>query len=564
MLREKKWDVKTGRPQGSPLRIEEILSLLLENRNIGDEDRELFLVPDLDVITPEFVGIDTGMLAKAIDRIKTAIEKKEQIIVFGDYDVDGITGAAILWETLHGMGANVLPYIPHRVEEGYGLSIKGIENLKGIPDQVRDDKAEVSLIITVDNGIVANEAVAFANKQGIDVLITDHHVRGDMLPEAYAVVHTTKLCGAGVAYLLSQELKSQNSKLKSEQGDYLDLVALGTVADLVPLTGANRILVAHGLKALQETKRAGLLELFDEAGIEKETIGVYEIGHVIAPRLNAMGRLLSAMDSLRLVCTKDRMRAKVLADKLGRTNRERQLLTMSMTKHAIEKVVSRQSSVANIIVLEDESYEEGIIGLIAGRIVEEFYRPAIVISRREEISKASARSVKGFNIIESIRTTTDLLVNAGGHPMAAGFSIKTENISLFIRAIENHANGVITDAMLTRVLTIDCELPVQHVTKNIYDAIQQLAPFGMGNSEPVFVSYSVPVRDIRAIGAEGKHLKMKLGTPIMIDAIAFGFGEMISKINPGDMIDIAYTIDENTWNGRTTLQMKIRDIRRGE
>ncbi|MDE2588104.1 MAG: single-stranded-DNA-specific exonuclease RecJ, partial [Patescibacteria group bacterium] len=473
---------------------------------------------------------------------------KEKIIVFGDYDVDGITGTAVLWETLYKQGADVTPYIPHRVDEGYGLSIKGIENvLTQFPD--------TRLIITVDNGIVANEAVAFANKKGIDVIITDHHTIGEKLPDAFTIVHTIKLCGAGVAWILSREITRD-----TDMG-HLDLVALATVADLVPLTGANRTILKEGLQYLRNTQRVGLTELFMEAGIKPEDIDVYHIGHIIGPRLNAMGRMESAMDSLRLLCTKDRVKARMLAAKLGVTNRERQLVTQSASLHAIEHV-RNNGKTKNLLFVANESYEEGVIGLVAGKLVEEYYRPSIVVSIGQKVSKASARSVAGFNIIEFIRLASEHLINAGGHPMAAGFTVETEKIVLLQEMLEKIAEEKLTPDSLTPVVKIDLEVPLSIVSASLYDALKSLGPFGMANPEPVFATKAVEVVDARAIGRDKSHLKMVVSENNLpnIEAIAFGMGELAYSLKPGSKIDIAYVVDENEWNGRKTLQLKIRDI----
>lgn len=528
---------------------EQIKDLLLENRGLQTKEaKEAFLHPTLEQVTIQSVAIDPAQLKKAIQRIEEAIVKKEKIVVFGDYDVDGITGTAILWETLHAKGADVYPYIPHRIDEGYGLSVKGIENfLLQVP--------ETKLIITVDNGIVANDAVAFANQKGLEVIITDHHTTGESLPGAFAIVHTTKLCGAAVAWLLTQELKEE------QDTKHLDLVALATVADLVPLTGANRAMLTASLPFLQKTKRIGLQVLFTRAAIDPSHIGVYEIGHMIAPRLNAAGRLESAMDSLRLICTKDANRAELLVGQVDNTNKDRQLLTQAHALHAIEQMKVEQKK--KLLFIANETYEEGIIGLIAGRLVEEYYRPAIVLSKGEKISKASARSIVGFNIIEAIRTQTNLLINAGGHPMAAGFTIETEKIALFQEAIEKLAEEKLTEEHLTRMLLIDLEIPLGIITKKLYEVLQELAPFGMANPEPLFVSKRVRVAEIFAMGKEKKHLKLKLACDdrnSSIDAVAFGMGELTSQIKQGTLIDVVYTVDENEWNGRKNLQLKVKDI----
>ncbi|MEK7517186.1 MAG: single-stranded-DNA-specific exonuclease RecJ [Patescibacteria group bacterium] len=553
----------------------DLIKVLLINRGIKTKRGiNEFLDPKLEDVTIESVGIDKKQLRKAINRIQKAIKSKEKIVVFGDYDVDGICGTAILWETLNSLGADVMPYIPHRIEEGYGLSSKGISNLKS---QI----SNVKLIITVDNGIVANAAVEFANKQRIDVIIIDHHVPSKNLPEAFAIVHTTKLCGAGVAWMLSNVPK--NETLKQVQGDnnrrvqhdsekenHLELVALATIADLVPLVGANRTFVKLGLEKLRQTKRIGLLELFKEAGLEQLAIGVYEIGHIIAPRLNAMGRLEYAMDSLRLLCTKNRERAEMLAQILGRTNRERQELTLATFENSKFKIhpsadgSKLQLKSQKLLFIADSSYQQGVIGLVAGKLVEEFYKPAIVVSIGEKYSKASARSVTGFNIIEFIRGASELLVDAGGHPMAAGFTVETAKLTLLQKTLEDKALKLLDEDKLTRGLRIDCELPLSVVDSELYQEIQKLAPFGMGNPEPTFVSRGVMIGNMRLVGRDGKHVKLQFiiqNSEFRIQGIAFGMGERANEFHVGDKVDVVYTIDEDSWNGNERLQLKVKDIK---
>ena len=557
--------------------LKDLIKTLLRNRGIKTrKEKEEFLNPKLENITIKSVGIGKKQLQKAIGRIQKAIKTKEKIVVFGDYDVDGICGTAILWETLNSLGADVMPYIPHRIDEGYGLSSKGISNIKY---QI----SNIKLIITVDNGIVANKAVEFANKKGIDVIITDHHVPSKKLPNAFAIVHTTKLCGAGVAWLLAQEVKkhlsvisnpegmrdpngiSRSARNDNKQDDHLELVALATIADLVSLVGANRTFVKFGLEELRQTKRIGLLELFKEAGLDQLTIGVYEVGHIIAPRLNAMGRLEYAMDSLRLLCTKNRERAATLAQKLGNTNRERQELTLATFENSKFKIQNSKSQFKNknLLFIADASYQQGIIGLVAGKLVEEFYRPAIVVSIGKKYSKASARSVAGFNIIEFIRGSSEMLVDAGGHPMAAGFTIETSKLDLLQKTLEDKAIELLDEEKLTRTLRIDCEFPLSMIEIDLYREIQKLAPFGMGNPEPTFVSKRVVIEDMRLVGAEKKHIKFRFkiyDLRFMIDGIAFGMGGRANEFHIGDKVDIVYRIDEDTWNGDEKLQLKIKDI----
>ncbi len=563
----KKWEIESKfKIKNSKLRIEDIIKILLQNRNIKTKKEvDSFLNPKLENITIQAVKINTIQLKKALIRIREAIKKKEKIVVFGDYDVDGICGTAILWETLNALGADVLPYIPSRFEEGYGLSETGIKNLKS-------QMPNLKLIITVDNGIVANEAVDFANKQGIDVIVTDHHVPSQKLPRALAIVHTTLLCGAGVAYLLAKEIsnfkfqisndpKIQNTKYKILD-THLELVVLATIADLVPLTGANRVLVYFGLRKLRETKRPGLLALIQKAGIKKEAVGTYEIGHMLAPRLNAMGRLASAMDSLRLICTSDKQRAEKLAELLNRTNLERQQITQEALSHAKNK--AEEKGIKNLLFIADESYQQGIVGLVAGRMVEEYYLPSIIIAKGEKYSRASARSVKGFNIVEFLRSASDLLVDVGGHPMAAGFTVETAKLELLEKKLYENARKLLKKEHLERVLRIDCELDSSLINGETYAEIQKLAPFGMGNPEPTFLTKNLTISDVRIVGKDGKHLKLKFQIPnskFQIGGIAFGIGDT-HKLEIGDKVDVVYTLENNNWNGYKNIELKVKDLRK--
>lgn len=544
----KKWNVLSSIKQ---LTEEKLLTVLLENRGITTKlQKEKFLTPKLSDITIESVKIDKAELKKTVERINKAVLDKKKIIIFGDYDVDGICGSAILWETLSKVGANVLPYIPSRFEEGYGLSIKGIDNL------LKEDK-EIDLIITVDNGIVANEAVDYATSKGIDVIITDHHAPSSTKPKAFSIIHTTLLCGTGVAYLLSKSFKKTN-----KEDNHLELVVLATIADLVPLTNANRVLAHFGLEALKKTKRVGLLALFNSAGIEKEEVDIYEIGHVIAPRLNAMGRLESAMDSLRLICTNNTGRATILAKALSDTNLERQEFTAKALLHAKDK--AKGKLVNNLLFIADKSYQQGVIGLVAGRLVEEFYLPSIVISKGKVYSKASVRSVKGFNIIEFLRQASDLLVDVGGHPMAAGFTVETQKLDLLEEKLYKLAAKLLKKDHLERVLNIDLEIPSNFINFKTYDLISKLKPFGMANPEPTFITKNLKVEGLKVIGKDGKHLKLSLkpkDSSFWIDAIAFGMGEL-NQIKIGDEIEVAYTLDLNQWNGNKKLQLKVKDIKK--
>ncbi len=516
----------------------DIVGALLKNRGVN---RDFLHPPDPFSYTANDVGIDGKSLDRAVLRIQKAISNKESVVVYADYDADGISAGAIMWETLHDLGANVMPYIPHRVEEGYGLSQKGIDAVQRMYNP--------ALLITVDHGITAHENVAYAKSLGIDVIVTDHHVKPEKLPDCI-IVHTTQLCGAGVSWFVASHV---DSRLRGN--DTLELAAVGTVADLVPLVGANRSVVKFGLEKLRKTKRVGFLALMRDAGVIPSDLSTYEVSHVLAPRLNAMGRLEHAMDALRLLCTKREDKAMLLARQLGLTNKERQQLTADTTLHALQGL-SLKDELPKLLFVAHETYNQGIIGLVAGKLVEEYYRPAIVVAQGEEISKGSARSIAGFNIIEAIRKFDELLIDCGGHPMAAGFTVETKRLDELKTRLEAYAATYLHNELLTRELRIDMELPLAAATEKLWKELRDFEPFGLGSPEPVFAARGVTVSDARRIGADGKHLKLRADG---VEAVAFGMGNMIGKLqNP---VDIAYTIDMNTWNGKRSLQLKIKDIR---
>lgn len=535
--------------------LDTVLTMLLKNRGITEKEKGAFLSPpDPSSFTASDVGIDPDELHRALTRIHKALVQKESIIVYADYDADGVTAGTILWETLYALGARVMPYIPHRVEEGYGLSIKGIDAIR--------TRYQPTLIITVDHGISGKEKVEYAKKQGIDVIVTDHHVKPSVLPDC-TIVHTTRLSGAGVSWFLAKELLRQehHEALSLDTSELVALAAIGTIADLVPLVGPNRSLAKDGLSALNQTSRVGLLALLQEAGLIKGKLGPYDISHIIAPRLNAMGRLVHAMDALRLLSTKQEEKARLLAQTLGETNRERQQITIDTVAHALERM--RGTPIKKLLFIADESYNPGVIGLVAGKLVEQYYVPSIVVSKGPTLSKASARSIPGFNIVEAIRSCSDLLVDVGGHPMAAGFTVETHHLSLLEERLVALAEQSLDEEKLTRVLRFDVAIPLDVISQDLCEAIATLAPYGFGNPEPVFVTTGVVLHGVRLVGAEGKHLKARVtdkASGLVMDAIAFGMGTWYPKLN-GEPVDIAYTISMDTWNGNKRLQLKLKDIR---
>jgi single-stranded-DNA-specific exonuclease len=559
----KRWDIlnKFDPPAGeagirnSKFEIEDAIKILLANRGLTDKKEVIAFLspPDPNDLSAKDVGIEPQSLKDAIARIQKAIKNKESIVVYADYDADGITAGAIMWETLHRLGATVMPYIPHRVEEGYGLSLKGLDTVR--------QQYDPTLIITVDHGITAKDKIAYAKKLGIDVVVTDHHTKPEKLP-ACTIIHTTKLSGSGLSWFLSKELLEKfDKKNKQVDDELLVLTTIGTIADLVPLVGPNRSIVSFGLKALNKTTRVGIESLMKDARLEKGNVGTYEVSHVLAPRLNAMGRLEHALDALRMLCTNQPAKADLLASKLGLTNKERQKLTIDTTLHAVDGL-KNSKKMEKLLFVSDVTYNQGVIGLVAGKLVEQYYRPAVVVAIGEEFSKASARSISGFNIVEAIRECSDILIDVGGHPMAAGFTVETKNLVKLKTRLEKLAEKI-PEELMTRSLKIDMEVPLDIVSQKFWKELQVFEPFGFGNIEPIFTSAGVIINDVRQIGADGKHLKLRLsisGSNQYLDAVAFGMGTMYKELKSDRPVDLAYAIEMNTWNGSSKLQLKIKDI----
>lgn len=540
---EKRWEIKTTKKIKDE---DELLNVLLSNRDIKTKQKkEEFLNPKSpQEYSVHDVGIDKKNLNKAIERIKKAISTGEEILVYGDYDADGICGTAIMWEALDRLHAKAIPYIPNRFEDGYGLNVHSIKKLK-------DKHPNLKLLITVDNGIVAFDGVDKANDLGIDVIITDHHASKEKMPKAHSIVHTTQTSGSGVAYLFAQEFI--NKTISSDNS--VELATIGTVADQLPLLDFNRSLVKHGLLSLSKTQRIGLKKLFVVSGLLGKPIGTYEVNFMIAPRINASGRMAEGMDALRLLCTRNMGRAQSLAEQLNSINLDRQNTVEEALKLAEQDFSQKESSV---IVLSSQSYHEGIIGLIASRIVEKYYRPTIVLSVKGEIAKASARSIAGFNIIDAIRFHEDLILEGGGHEMAAGFSINITNIELFTNKINEYAKPLLSNEVLDRKVKIDCLLDFHLINQKAYNILRSLEPHGTGNPAPLFASKNVKVVSQKLVGKESNHLKLVLESENKkINAMIFNQSETIES----EFIDVAYRMSENTWNGNTSIEMMIKDFR---
>ncbi len=508
----------------------------------------------------------------AVTRIRKAMRREERIAVYGDFDADGITATALLVQTLHALGADVQPYIPDRVDEGYDLN-------KGALDALVADG--VSLVVTVDCGSRASKEIAHAGEQGLDILVTDHHSIGSPLPDAVAVVNPRRagdandgshdarldtLSGVGVAYQLARSLLLSQRQSPVIQRDVslqpeelLDLVALGTVADVVPLRGENRILVRRGLERLNGMARPGIRALCEVARLRPGKVDATAIGYILGPRLNAAGRLADAMIALRLLLTDDETEARELAGELDILNRRRQRVTGEACEVA-RKLVLEADGDPLLLFAASREFLPGIVGLVAGRLLDEFYRPTVVVEIGEEVSRGSCRSIPEFHITRALDDCEGLLERYGGHAAAAGFTVANENLDRLTERLRGLAVKELRDRDLTPTLDIDAEVGLSEMSWELQQALSQLEPCGCKNPQPLFASRGVPVRSYRAVGREGKHLKLRLSDGTLTwDAIAFRQGEWAGRLP--DLIDVAYHLEVNEWNGRRQLQLNVQDIR---
>lgn len=550
------WKVRHRlKPGDSKSRQKELLTAILKRRLINKKDEETFLhPPHPSAIKLADIGVkklEINRLVSLIKQIKNTGDKGD-IVIYGDYDADGVTATAILWEFLTRAGYSVLPFIPHRKKHGYGLSLAGL-------DEILQTSPKPKLIITVDNGITANQAVSTAKSNKINVAIIDHHQKTKKLPDADAIIHSTLVSGAGLAWLVTNEL-AERLGLPPISDEGLDLAAIGTIADMVPLVGPGRALAAHGLAAIRKSDRIGLKELIGIAGLNQKLLETHQLGFHLSPRLNAMGRLEHSLDSLRLLCTRDRDRAAALAKLLNQTNRDRQELTESNLETAYSLTANADKPYP--IIVADPTFHEGVIGLVAGKLAQKFWRPTVVISQGEVFSKASARSIPGFNIIDALRKVDKLMESCGGHPMAAGFSIRTDKITEFIDNFTKISKSFLTPEILTRTLIVDAEINFSDISLELIDILNLLNPTGIGNPSPVFSSHNLTVIDARTVGAQNQHLKLQLEqSDRRLNSIGFGFGGLLSRLKPGISVSAAHTPFVSTWNGKAKIELKIKDLK---
>jgi single-stranded-DNA-specific exonuclease len=551
-----RWNILPPEPEEHLSRsgLSPLIAQLLYNRGISQPSQlEPFLSGDR-----RLAGDPSRLpdIEPALARIYRALLSGETIAVYGDFDADGITGTAILVKGLERLGGKTVPYIPHRLTEGYGLNVTALENLH---------KQGVSLVVTVDCGITALPEVERANRLGLDIVITDHHSPLPEMPPALAAINPkradsgygfSELTGAGVALKLLQAL-FQNLGKEGQLEELMDLAALGTVADMAPLSGENRYLVKEGLKLMNTTPRLGIREIITQAGLTPGSLNAESISWAIAPRLNAAGRLAHAMTSYKLLMTESPQEARDLAIWLEEKNTERQRLTTRVLEIAREQVLAQ--GITPLLVAADKDYPLGIAGLIAGRLAEEFYRPAIVIHTGETLSSGSGRSIPEFNIIQALTQCRQLLSHFGGHSQAAGFTLPTEKLPQLREKLSRLAAKQLADADLRPQLDIDAEVSLPDLSGDTFQTIQKLAPFGRGNPSPTFLSRCAEVINCRTMGNGAEHLKLKLRQGGTIwDGVGFRLGGYRGEISP--YLNIVYNLEIDRWGGNERLRLNLVDF----
>jgi single-stranded-DNA-specific exonuclease len=537
-----------------------IAGQLLYNRGITSlESAKTYLQAAVPLDSDPFLL--KGM-AESVDRISLALSQNQKIIIYGDYDVDGVTATALLYEALHGLGAEVDSYIPDRFDEGYGLNKTALQNLF---DQ------GTSLVISVDCGARSLDEADYCKQIGLDLIITDHHQPLKTIPDTFAVINPKlsdqdypyiDLAGVGVAYKLAQALLVKLGGGGYLADRWLDLVALGTVADLAPLTGENRSLVKRGLDIIHSGRRLGLSALCRVAGVNQSTVTASDIGYTLGPRLNAAGRLETAMNAYHLLISTDLDEAQSLAGLLNKQNTDRQELTRQTQQIAMDRI-GEISPDEYILFVVDTAFNEGIVGLAASRLADAYHRPAIVGVVADMTTRCSCRSIPGFHITQALDECSDLFVRHGGHAAAAGFTVLNENLETLQIRLREIARRELSLKDLTPVLSADAEVGFSDLNPKLLGFLDQLQPTGYGNQEPYFVARNLTVKNKRAIGAEGKHLKMTLSDGwLMMDAICFRYGYLLYVLP--DKVDVLFSFERNIYNGQTYLQMNVKDIKASE
>ena len=541
--------------------ISPLTAIILYNRGIREDGQiKDFLARDLSGMHDPFLMKD---MDKAVERILLAKKNNEKITIYGDYDVDGITSIAILYKYLKNMGLEVGFYVPDRMVEGYGVN-------KDALDKIKADGTAV--IITVDTGITAIEEADYAKSIGIDFIITDHHECKESIPDVYAAIDPKRkdceypfksLAGVGVVFKLIQALDS-SEPIENLMDEYADLMCLGTVADISPLIDENRVIVTEGLKRFKTTKNIGLKALID-VSTNGKAITTSTIGYTIAPRINASGRLGCASTSVELFLTEDEEEAAKLADSLCHENTLRQQTEQKKFKEALEYIEQHPGiKDDDILVIPHENWHHGIVGIVSSKITEKYYKPSILFAVDGDSAKGSGRSIAGFNLFGALENCSGLLEKFGGHELAAGLTIKAENIEDFRKKINEYAKGRIEDMTLVPTISLDAQIKVPYITIDTVHDINKLQPFGVNNPTPSFSVRNIKIHRI-SVMSEGKHLRMTLYKDgKYLDTVGFGMGDYYSMFREGDYIDVAFALDINDYKGFQNVQLILKDMRKTE
>ena len=538
------------------LNVTEIVAHLLVLRGITTFDEaKSFFRPEISHLNDPFLMKD---MQKAVDRIQTIIANGEKVLVYGDYDVDGTTSVAMMYSFLKKKVKEIEYYIPCRYDEGYGISLKGIDYAK---------ENNFALIIALDCGIRAVNQVDYANEKGVDFIICDHHNPAEKVPEAVAILNPKQidcnypykeLSGCGVGFKLIQAFSQQNNIDFSEIMEYLDLLTVSIGADIVPMTGENRVFSFYGLQQINKTPRVGLKALMEIANKTKD-VTITDVVFGVAPRINAAGRIEHAKKAVEILVETDYAKAKLFADKIEENNKTRKGLDKNITKEALEMIDVKKKST----VVHSEHWHKGVVGIVASRLIEDHYKPTIVLAEKDGILTGSARSVHDFNLYSAIAKCEHLCEKFGGHKYAAGLSIKKENLTQFIAAFEKAVSESITEDQLTPKINIDKVIDIDAVDDKLYRIIKQFAPFGPKNLSPIFVSKGVIDNGYgKQVGEDKTHLRINAKkNKGAIAGIGFGMGDYFEIIKDNQTFDVCYSIDENEWNGKKSLQLRIRDIK---
>ena len=536
--------------------ISNLLAKILVNRNLTKkEDIDLFLKPTRHDFHNPYLMPD---MALAVDRIIKAINNKEKILIYGDYDVDGITSITVVKNFLLERGANVTQYIPNRLNEGYGLNKDAIK-------KISDDG--INLIITVDCGISGIEEVDYANSLGLEVIVTDHHEVGEVLPNAIAVVDAKRkdstypfreLAGVGVGFKLIQAIAQRLELEEKEYLKYLDIVCIGTISDIVPLVDENRVIAKLGLKLVEVTKNVGLKALLEASGYKK--IDSFTVSFGLAPRINACGRMGKEKEALNLFLTQDENEAKKIALRLNEYNKERQDIEKRIYEDAVNNIEKSEKN-KQVLVLGSEKWHHGVIGIVASKITDLYFKPSILICFEEDEGKGSGRSIPGFDLYESLTNCSENLEKFGGHSMAVGVTLKKENFEKFKEEFEKYAqNSNICD--IIPIIKIDEEITLEDINIKAVEELNMLEPFGEANKMPLFMYKNLKIHSIRTL-SEGKHIKLALkDNNFYIDSIGFNLGHLAEEYQIGDKVDVVGSLEINRFNGRESVQINLKDLRK--